>query len=551
MLLTLSIKNYALIHNLEISFAGGLSVITGETGAGKSILLGALSLLLGKRADSTVLAERDRKCVVEGLFDIGSLGLKPLFGTHDLDYDSKVYLRREIIPSGRSRAFINDTPVNLILLKTIGDLLVDVHSQHETLMLGEAHFQLQALDDFVDDPDLTGKYRDAFFSFRELSAKRSKIKEEIEKARKDEDYHRYLFQELEEAELDEDAFNNWLEQERFLSHAEEVLSGLGQAHHLLNAEDQSIGDKLGEVAGQLAKIGKYLPAVTSLVERLRSASIEVGDIAADLARLQSRAEYDPEELTVIRQKLDRIYSLQQKHRVDSVQDLIALREKVKDSLDRLTVSGEEVEALEKRLEQSRIELNVLAGSLTLAREKAAPAFASEITSLLRQLGMQEASFEVRITGLKDYFQTGKDRVDFLFSANRGKAPAEVSSIASGGELSRLMLAIKSLISREQLLPTVIFDEIDAGVSGDIAGKVGNILKIMSKHHQLIVITHLPQIAAKADHHLKVYKMTDETQTYTQMKSLDEDGRVDEIAKLLSDEKVSSAARETARELLKS
>ncbi len=549
MLVSLSINNYALIDDLEIRFTDGFTAITGETGAGKSILLGALSLLLGKRADSSVLSDRQRKCIVEGEFDVRSMGMEKFFADNDLDFDELVYLRREIVPSGRSRAFVNDSPVNLSLLKRIGDSLVDVHSQHQTLMLGDAFFQLQVLDDFVAQPELLLNYQKSYFRYKDLSGKLQKLVAEIEQSRRDEDYYRFLFTEIDEARLNEDEFNRLIEKERFLTHAGEVIESLVLADSILTEEEQSVNEKLEKVSDTLENVQDYLPEIKNLAERLRSATIEIRDIAGDISRLNTLTEYDPEVMLAVREKLDIVYRLQQKHRTESVSGLIAIRDDFKLKLESISSNEEEIVTLEKELEKNLTDLQRVAEALHRSRLKRSSAFSTEVGSLLGELGMKEAAFEVQITELKDYLEKGKDKIDFLFSANRGSIPGEISSIASGGELSRLMLAIKSLITREQFLPTVIFDEIDSGVSGEIAGKVGNILKEMSQRHQLIVISHLPQIAAKADNHFKVYKKSDETQTYTLLKKLDDNDRVDEIAKLLSDEKVSRAAMDTARELL--
>jgi DNA repair protein RecN (Recombination protein N) len=549
MLLNLTIKNYALIDDLEVRFTEGFSVITGETGAGKSILLGALALLLGKRADTTALSNRHKKCVVEGTFDIGSMGMKNLFAVHDLDYDEIVFLRREINSSGRSRAFVNDTPVNLTLLKKIGDALVDVHSQHQTLMLGDTFFQLQVLDDFVDQPELLENYQKVYTRFKELTKRQKELSRDIEQARRDEDYYRFLFTEFDKVILEEEDFNRLLEKERFLSHAEEVIQSLGHVDGILSDEEQSAGEKLELASEALEKVQEYLPEIVDLAKRLREVSIEIKDIAGDISRLNTLTEYNPNEMVEVRDKLDQVYRLQQKHHTDSIAGLIAVRDELGSKLEKISIDEEKIESIERDISKCQEELSHASNALHRSRLEKSASFSHELSGILGHLGMNEARFEVRITELPAYSDKGKDKIDFLFSANRGSTPGEIASIASGGELSRLMLAIKSLITKKQLLPTVIFDEIDAGVSGEVAGKVGNILKKMSNHHQLIVISHLPQIAAKADSHFKVYKTSDDTQTFTLLKKLNDNDRVDEIAKLLSDEKVSLAAKETARELL--
>jgi DNA repair protein RecN (Recombination protein N) len=549
MLLSLSIKNYALIDDLEMTFSKGFTVITGETGAGKSILLGALSLLLGKRAETSVLADSGKKCIVEGSFAIGALGLEELFTKNDLDWDEVVYLRREIVPSGRSRAFVNDSPVNLQLMKSIGDMLVDVHSQHQTLMLGASDFQLRVLDDFVNRPELLLKYREAYIHYQSVAKKLAQLKEEVQQAKRNEDYYQFLYNELEAANLNEEAHAELIDRERFLTHAEEVMQGLQAVNLMLSEDDVSITERLKEVTTALEKVQDYLPEIKELAARLRSILIEMGDIASDVSRLNAETNFNPEEMIQVRESLDKIYHLQQKHRTDSISGLIALQEELEQKLGSISTSEQEIDSLTEELSTIAEDLALKAGELHRDRVGKSAPLARQVGTLLGDLGMKASHFNIHVKELPDFGRNGKDRVTFLFAANKGSKPGEISSIASGGELSRLMLAVKSLISREQLLPTVIFDEIDSGVSGDIAGKVGKILKSMSAHHQLIAISHLPQIAAKANHHLKVYKVSDEVQTFTRMRKLDEKDRVDEIAKLLSDEKVSVAAMETARELL--
>lgn len=549
MLKSLIISNYALIDHLEIDFDEGFSVITGETGAGKSILLGALSMLLGKRADTNVLQDKNRKCIVEGTFDISKLNLQTLFQENDIDHYTLTHLRREIIPSGRSRAFVNDTPVKLTLLKEIGDQLVDIHSQHQTLMLGKAGFQLQALDDFIGNPELVKTYKETFLKYQGLKRNLQSLTEENEKAKKDEDYYRFLFEEIDQAKLSEDEFKHLLEREKFLAHAEEVLQGVGIANSVLTETEGPLVEKIEEVANALTRVAEYLPEINELLNRINSVSIELKDIAADVARLNSETDFDPNELTQITDRLDIVYRLQKKHNKQSVSELISLTAEYLEKLESITTNEEEIHNLTKQVNSWLVELKKYAGKLAATRKRHSNEFARSVKNVLKQLGMKDAGFEIKVDQLPDFTLNGSDRISFLFNANKGGELIEIAQVASGGELSRLMLAVKSLITKEQLLPTVVFDEIDAGVSGEVAAKVGNILKKMSQHHQLIVISHLPQIAAKADHHFKVFKEAGDEFTYTMISQLDDEGRVDEIAKLLSDEKISTAAMDTARELL--
>ncbi len=550
MISSLSISNYALIRKLEIDFSPGFSVITGETGAGKSILLGALSLLLGKRADTTVLSGKDEKCVVEGTFKIGKLDLAKFFEQHDLDYDENTLIRREILPSGRSRAFINDTPVSLQILKTMTDRLVDIHSQHETLLMGDGDFQLQAIDSYAGLGELREKYEQAFQLYRQVEKRLEKLKAEMENALRERDYHQFLFDELEAVRLDAKEFEKLQEREKFLTHAEEVIQVISGINQLMNEEERHLPGMLGEVVSGLSTISDFHGDAEQLLERFRSVKIEIDDLAMEISRLHNAFEYDPAELEQVNDRLNEIYNLQQKHHVTSVEALITIREELQSNLAKINRNEDEEAELEKQLTKQKELAWQLAGQLSEQRKKSAKSFSEKVKSSLSELGMEAATFKVNVEQLESLRPYGMDKLKFLFNANRGGKPEPIDRIASGGELSRLMLAIKSLITREKLLPTIIFDEIDAGVSGDIAAKVGRIMQKMSSHHQLIAISHLPQIAAKADHHYKVFKLQEEDITATMINKLDDEGRVEEIAKLLSDEKISHAARSTAKELLK-
>lgn len=549
MLKAFSIKNYALIKDLNISFPGGFSVITGETGTGKTILLGALSLLMGKRADYGVLMDKGRKCVVEGVFYLGNLDLKSFFKENDLDYEPESILRREIIPSGRSRAFINDTPVNLETLKALAVNLVDIHSQNETLELSKSRFQLNVLDAFVDKPEIIVSYGQVFNELKEVTERLDQLVAENEKIRRDGDYFRFQYNELAAAGLDEEELDRLVEREKFLSHAEEVTRAISQANGLMNENELTVSGLLTQVLDALMPVSDYFPRIRELVERLNSAQIELNDIAADIAGLGLETDFNRDELEQVTGRLNTIYHLQQKHHVSSVKELVALKEDYASRLDGIKLNDITIEELTEEKEQLEKKAYRLAGDLSEIRLQGSRKFQDAVTVILQQLGMKDAVFKLSIEKYDSLTFTGLNKVTFLFTANKGSGMKPVSSIASGGELSRLMLAVKSLITRKQLLPTVIFDEIDSGVSGDIAGKVGNIIKKMSLRHQVIAITHLPQIAAKADHHYKVYKETYGKTTQTKIARLDDGGRVDEIAGMLSDERISKAAVDTAKELL--
>ncbi len=549
MLKSFSIKNYALIKDLHISFPSGFSVITGETGAGKSILLGALSLLMGKRADYGVLMDKGKKCVVEGVFGIDDLNLEDFFKKNNLDYEAETILRREIIPSGRSRAFINDTPVNLDILKMLAANLVDIHSQHETLELSKTRFQLNVLDAYIDKPEIPASYSDIFNRLKSVTTRLEKMIAENEQIRRDEDYFRFQYNELAAAGLDEEELGKLEEREKFLSHAEEVTRAISKANGLMNENELTVSGLLMQLLDSLMPVSDYFPRIRELVERLNSAQIELNDIASEISGLGAETDFDRDELEQVTGRLNTIYHLQQKHHVNSIKELVALKEEYASKLNGIILNDENIKKLAKEKKQLEKEAYRLAGALTEVRLSGGNKLAEAVTGLLHQLGMKEGVFKVNIEKYDTLTSWGQDKITFLFTANKGSDMKPVSAIASGGELSRLMLAVKSLITRKQLLPTVIFDEIDAGVSGDIAGKVGNIIKNMSLHHQVIAITHLPQIAAKADQHYKVYKETTRETAQTKIAKLDDGGRVEEIAGMLSDEKVSKAAVDTAKELL--
>ncbi|MBC8319353.1 MAG: DNA repair protein RecN [Bacteroidetes bacterium] len=549
MLKSLSIINYALIESLEIEFLDGFSVLTGETGAGKSIILGALSLILGRRADPGVLKDKSKKCVIEGVFDNGNLSLQKFFSDNELDYDGQTIIRREILPSGKSRAFINDTPVNLELLVYLGNKFVNVHSQHETLQLSDASFQLNVLDDFINVPDLLVDYKNVYQSYNSLTKKLQQLVAFNNQAVKDEDYFRYQFEELDKASLNTEEVAELETRAKFLEHSEEIKHALSQTESILNNDENAVIDSLLEMTKIISNIQTYLPNLKELVQRLDSVTIELKDILGEIELLNSDDDFNPHELQLVNEKLSAVYTLIQKHHVQSVDDLITLRNDYDQKLQSIRSLDEEIDTVKKDLSTVKKKLEENAKILHNERTKGSSKFSNAVLQILIQLGMKDAGFVVKIEQLPEFNTTGMDKVQFMFNANLGVEPGEISKIASGGELSRLMLAIKSLINKKQMLPTVIFDEIDAGVSGEIAGKVGSIIKKMSKNHQVISITHLAQIASKADHHYKVHKITTNNSTVTAIDQLNNEGRVEELAKILSNEKVSANALITAREML--
>ncbi len=549
MLLKLSIINYTLISAAEIDFRPGFTVITGETGAGKSIMLGALSLILGKRADPSVLMDKEKKCVVEGAFDIGKLNLDRFFEENDLDYESVTILRREINPAGKSRAFVNDTPVNLNLLKTLGSRLVDIHSQHQTLLLNESGFQLELFDAYVNRPELQQAYELLYRQYSESQNKLAGLQQQNEQSKRDEDYFRFQLNELESAALNADELAVLEEKNRLLTHAVEIKTAIDMAVSLLKEEDVAVLEQLGRLKETFARLSDYHSSIAEFAERLRSSYIELADLVADIENFTSFNESNPAELQQVEQRLDTLYSLQQKHHVAGIDELIALREEYRKKLEAISGLDKELAAEKQHLSVVSRKLENAAMKLRAARRQKLPGFEKEVEVLLRQMGMKEAQFHVQVEELDTFTSHGKEALTFYFNANKGGELAPIAKTASGGELSRLMLALKSLVHQAGVLPTIIFDEIDAGVSGDIAGKLGNILKKMSMHIQVMSITHLPQIASRADIHLKVFKRVEKDKTISEIVSLAPEERLEEIAKMLSDEEVTKVSRAAASELL--
>jgi len=549
MLKSLYIKNYALIETLEINFQSGFSAITGETGAGKSILLGALSLILGKRADSSNLFDESTKCIVEGSFDLSHLNLNNFFPDNDIDYEDLSILRREILPNGKSRAFINDTPVNLNLMRELASKLVDIHSQHETLKMGSSDFQMEVVDKFGTDQKLLENYKEKYSKFKKDTKALESLKQANEEAKRDEDYFRFQLNELAAININETEFDELVERSNYLAHAEEVQQITEKSAHLLIENDESIFDKISEITDDFSGISEFHKQFKEIYERLKSLKIELKDIAEEIESLNIESDAENSNLEQINEKLSIIYSLQQKHNSNTIGELIDIRNDFETKLDNISGLEDQITELEGSLSKQKVELLKLANELTSIRKKSSQLLKKSIQNQLSKLGMPDAEFEVSFTTLNDFAPSGLDKIDFLFSANKGSKLAEIAKIASGGELSRLMLAVKSLITSSNLLPTIIFDEIDNGVSGDIAGKVGNMLKQMSENHQIIAITHLPQIASKANSHYFVFKENKNGRTTSSINLLSAEERIEEVAKMLSDEKVSDAAREAAVDLL--
>jgi len=550
MLSRLVITNYALIDELSVSFGAGLNIVTGETGAGKSIILGALSLILGARADSSTLRDPSRKCIVEGYFDLSGRGLEPFFTENDLDFDPLSILRREITPSGKSRAFINDTPVNLPLLRELSLRLVDIHSQHQNLELNTRQFQLQVVDAVAGDHGELRSCQEYFYAFREASGMLTALKEKAARARADLDYYTFQFNQLEEARLSPGEQESLEEEQMRLTHAEEIRGALDWAADLLTGEHFPVVARLKETTQRIEKIVPFLREAAELHQRLQSAQIELNDLAYETSQLAGKTDIDPRRLTEVGERLDLIYSLQQKHQLRSVEELLTFKEELATRINAITGYDEEIATLEKessRLGKARDEAAAL---LSACRRKVLPRIEERVTALLRQLAIPHARFHVEMESSSSCTPSGTDLVQFLFSANRDVTPSEISKIASGGEISRVMLALKSLVSGSRMLSTIIFDEIDAGISGETALKMGGILQELSADLQVINITHLPQIAGKGDHHFMVFKADTTSGTITSIRKLNGIERVEELARMVGGDNPSESARRMAEEMMK-
>jgi DNA repair protein RecN (Recombination protein N) len=549
MLSKLVIENYALIDHLEMDFSEGFSVITGETGAGKSILLGALSLILGNRGDLSVLLDKSRKCIVEGTFAIKGYNLEEIFREHELDYDDTVIFRREILQNGKSRAFINDTPVNLGLMKGLGDHLVNIHSQFSVITLNDVDFQLAVLDNYSDNIKIIRPYREKFIHFLQLRKDLELMINKENQIKKDNDYYHFLWEELEGAQLVEGEQELAEQRLDILSHAEEIKTGLYNALNILSLGDRNITDQLSEITNITHNLSRFHNSLIEISERLRSNQIDLRDISAGMEKIEQEIEFDPEEISNLTARLDLINHLEKKHNVLDIKGLVNVKEEISGKLQEINSLEARIRKVTEEVKQTREQLLDEAEKLSANRKKVIPDLEEKIVQTLIKLGMKDAQIKIELEQLQDLTSDGADTVRFLFSANKGIEMSEIAKIASGGELSRLMLSIKSLISQKNLLPTIIFDEIDNGVSGEVAGKVGDILKKIGESMQVIAITHLPQIAGKGQSHYWVYKTDEGKTTRTQLKKLDQKERVHEIAKMLSNEKVSDAALKTAEELL--
>ncbi|OCX50711.1 DNA repair protein RecN [Mucilaginibacter sp. PPCGB 2223] len=550
MLKKLSISNYALIDNLEIGFADGLNILTGETGAGKSIILGALSLILGQRAESRYFFNQQKKCVIEGTFLIGEFHIKAFFEENDLDYENETVLRREISADGKSRAFVNDTPVNLNVLKQLGEMLIDIHSQHATLEINDAGFQLLVVDSVAKHNDLLLQYRIGHKVYKQLQSKLQLLIGQSDKAKAELDYQQFQFDELEKANLTADEQPALELELATLNNAEEIKRNLLGAYHLMNEGEISALLQLKEAGHHLSSLEKFNPAIGELHQRLNSSIIELKDIAAEIDDLEQRTNIDEERAAEINNRLNLIYTLQKKHRVNTNDELLAIQDELSEKIQQALFGDEEIAAMQKQIGIEKDKLRQLAAELSKQRAAAIPSIEKQVQVSLAGMGMEHAILKIENTIAGDFDQNGIDHIRFLFSANKGHTLAEMSKVASGGELSRLMLAIKSLIASYTALPTIIFDEIDTGVSGEVANKVGQVMEQLSQNLQVITITHLPQIASKGQSHYFVYKDNETATTYTRIKQLNENERILEIAKMLSGDNPGESALQNARELLR-
>ncbi|GIZ07659.1 DNA repair protein RecN [Flavobacterium sp. UMI-01] len=549
MITTLSIKNYALIEKLAIDFSQGFSIITGETGAGKSIILGALGLVLGKRADLTSLKNKEEKCVIEAHFDISKYHLKPFFETNDLDYEDDTIIRREILPSGKSRAFINDSPVNLQELQELSLYLIDIHSQQQTQELSDEKVQFQIIDAIATNAEILERYQNLLKDYKSDKSKLNSLIKKQAESYKEQEYNQFLLNELLEAKLkagEQEGLESDFEK---LNNVEIIKEALDKSLAIANAETIGVLSNLNEMKSALQKIASFSPEYQTLQERVVSVLIEMDDISNELNDCTENLFSDPAQLELINQKLQLIYNLQKKHQVSTVEELLEIQNQLDATVLEIGTIGEAIEKLTITVQEKATELDVLAATIAKNRQKAIPVLSEKLISILATLGMPNVRFDIQVTPTATYFENGKDELQFLFSANKGTDFGLLKKVASGGEMSRIMLAVKAILAQYSKLPTLIFDEIDTGVSGEIAIRMGEIMKEMSQKMQIFAITHLPQIAAKGNAHFKVFKSTVGEVTQSELILLNEEERVVEIAQMLSGTVVSDSALNHAKALL--
>lgn len=549
MLKHLSISNYALIDKLDVDFSESLTILTGETGAGKSIVVDALSMVLGQRADASVLQIKTKKSIVEAVFDVSPYKLEKFFNNNELDYEKLTNIRREINPEGKSRAFVNDTPVNLNLLRELTSCLIDIHSQHENLLMKEHSFRIDLLDALAENEKQVATFREELIRLRTLKKQLSELQEKQGQAKRDEDYFSFQWNELNAAKLEageEEILENELS---VLTHAEEIKQRLTNAVLALSSGDENILASLEQVKNNVVQSAKYNAEILPLAERLKSALIELKDISAELETAENDTVFSPEKMELLNERLNLVNHLLNKHRLKTSAELLSLQNELSEKLSAISSYDSQISELKNACLESEKKMNEYAAMLTQRRKKAAPVLEKKVCELLIKLGIPNAQLEIKFAQKTEPDEMGMDNIAFYFSANKGEPAKELDKTASGGELSRLMLCFKYILAEHKNLPAIVFDEIDTGISGEIAGKMGSIMQTMSVNMQVIVITHLPQIAGKGEYHLQVFKEEKAGKTFTQIRKLNKDERILEIAKMLSVGTPTQAALKNAKELL--
>lgn len=549
MLQTLAIKNFALIDDIKVSFSEGFTIITGETGAGKSILLDALSLVLGKRADLGVLRNKEEKCIIEAEFSIESYNLKSVFEQEDIDYEDITVIRREILPTGKSRAFINDTPVTLDVLSQLGKILVDIHSQHETQLLGNEGFQFHIVDTLAQNQPFLEQYEKDLKIYRKNAKKLKELRDFQKNTQKEYDYNSFILNELQEADLEEGMQEELEEIHEQASNVEDIKERLSESTQLLGDEEIGIVNQLRELKATFSGLSDYGAQYSELYERIENAFIELDDLAQEVYDLTENVDFDPKELASVQRTLQKIYDLQKKHQVSSVGELLAIQERLENELSQIENIEETIAEQEKEVAKSLEVIKKSAEEIRENRKKAIPQLTTLLEKMLSELGMSNARFQIELKPLAEFLSNGNDEIQFLFSANKGGNFGLLKKVASGGELSRIMLTVKSILATKIALPTIIFDEIDTGVSGEISQKMGEIMKQMSRNRQVFSITHLPQVASKGSEHFKVFKEDINGKTTTQLKKLSASERVEEVAQMLGGKEITQTARQHAKQLL--
>lgn len=548
MLYRLVIQNYAIIDSLEVDFSRNLNVITGETGAGKSILLGALSLILGERADPAVLFDKNRKCVIEGMFKVKPPQVQAFFETHELDMDDSLIIRREISSAGKSRAFVNDTPVNLSQLNELSSLLVDLHQQFDTLELEKSGFQREVIDALAGHQEQLQAYARQYGQYARAQKELKDLQQQRDNANKESDYNKFLLEELLEVNLQENEIETLEAEQQVLSHAEEIKGTLSRVYFQLKEDETPVLQQLRQLQSQLQSLAAFHKDVPALAERLQSAYVELQDVAAEVERLNDHVQFDGEKMEQLNERLAAAYRLLKKHGAQNTAELLQIRDKLQQTLDSVLNLDDRILALEKQSADILVALEKAAAALSARRKAQTAPFEEKVNALLAQVGMPNARIRVDIQECPLHV-FGKDSIEFLFDANKSNNFGPIRKVASGGELSRLMLCIKSLVARSVALPTLIFDEIDTGISGEAAKQVGIIMKELARGHQVICITHQPQLAGKADAHYFVYKHMENDKVRTHVRLLTQDERITAIAKMLGGEKPTAAALENAREMV--